>query len=85
MTLEQRVEALEKQIAALSNERLAVKDGEVYINDALIKDGKINAAQIQTAENSTFHLNKSATASSWEALCLQTDRMSWQHQELPNL
>ncbi|WNJ77739.1 hypothetical protein RJE46_13965 [Cedecea neteri] len=49
MTLEERVEALEKQTAAQGNGRLAVKDGEVYINDALIKDGEINAAQIQAA------------------------------------
>lgn len=49
MTLEQRVEALEKQMAAQANGRFEVKDGEVYIKDALIKGGQINAARIQAA------------------------------------
>ena len=49
MTLEQRVEALEKQMAVLNNGQFAVKDGEAFINDALIKGGDINAAQIQAA------------------------------------
>lgn len=48
MTLEQRVEALENQMALLRNGHFALKDGEVFINDAMIEGGEIKTAQIRT-------------------------------------
>lgn len=49
MTLEQRVDALEKQMAVQNSGGFSVKDGEGYINSALLKGSEINAAHVQTA------------------------------------
>ncbi|WP_199557622.1 hypothetical protein [Enterobacter roggenkampii] len=61
MTLEQRVEALEKPLTTQNSEQLTVEDGGIYINDALINDREINAAQIQAAIDNAI-ANHKATA-----------------------
>lgn len=49
MTLEQRVEILEKTVKLLTL-GIAVNDGKVFINEAFIQDGAINAAQYRAAD-----------------------------------
>ncbi|SFR00639.1 hypothetical protein SAMN04487773_0932 [Enterobacter sp. kpr-6] len=49
MTLEQRVEALEKKVKVLAGEDFTVEGGRVFINKAFIREGDTTAAQIQAA------------------------------------
>ena len=63
MTLEQRVEALEKKMAAQGYGKFAENDGDIYINDALIKSGEINAAHVRAAIDNAKDNNRAATYS----------------------
>ena len=51
MTLEQRVEVLEKQMNLLGKGNFVIQNGEVFFSDAFIKSDDVNAAQIQAAES----------------------------------
>lgn len=50
MTLEQRIEALEQTVKALVGGELAVENGRVFINGAMIQRAHIKAARIEAAE-----------------------------------
>ncbi|MFT2788852.1 hypothetical protein ACMV5I_02120 [Serratia sp. T13T92] len=50
MTLEQRVEALEKKLNILNGKNFSICEGEVFIQNAVIESGSINAAHLQAAK-----------------------------------
>ncbi|WP_158086848.1 phage tail tip fiber protein [Pantoea septica] len=50
MNLEQRVEALEIAVKALVRGDFTVENGQVFINEALIRGDAIKAAAIHAAE-----------------------------------
>lgn len=49
MNSEQRVEALEQVVKALAGGNLTVENGQIYINDAVMNDDSIKAANIKAA------------------------------------
>ncbi|HIC8466159.1 TPA: hypothetical protein ACXLPC_004571 [Salmonella enterica] len=49
MTLEQRVEALEKTVKVLAGRDFAVDEGRVFINEAFIQEVATKAARKQAA------------------------------------
>ncbi|EBS1756931.1 hypothetical protein ABL26_003423 [Salmonella enterica subsp. enterica serovar Oranienburg] len=55
MTLEQRVEALEKTVKVLAGRDFAVDEGRVFINEAFIQEGATKAAQNQAAFDSNVN------------------------------
>lgn len=50
MTLEQRVEALEKAVNTLKNKRFSITDGQVFIRNAKINEGSINTCLVSKSE-----------------------------------
>ncbi len=51
MTLEQRIEVLERAVKALIGGDFTVVDGQVFIQKAFIQEGTVTAASISAAEH----------------------------------
>lgn len=50
MTLEQRIEVLERAVKALAGGDFVIQEGQVFIQKAFIQDGAIKAADVKAAQ-----------------------------------